>query len=298
MRGSERNRALAADAVLLLVAAIWGGGFVAGKLALEGLPPVAILVYRFCGSALILGVVFAKRIARADRYMIKCGCLLGALQFLGLMVQMVALQYTTSAKQSFLAATYVCFTPLTAWLLTKVKPTARDGAAALAAIVGVGFISLNSALEVQAGDPMTLGFSLIFSVQIVLTGKYARERDPLVLAFFQFCAAGVLAAAAAVVTGADMVCSGASAASGLAYLVFINTALALCLQNTAQRYTKASHTALILSLESVFGFLFSMLIYREAATARIILGGALVLAGILISKLPARKSASAESLPR
>lgn len=283
---NSRMSAGAADALLLLTAAIWGGGFAAGKLALAGLSPMPILMYRFCGSALVLGLLFRRRIAAATRRTVRCGCMLGALQFLGLAIQMAALQYTTPSKQSFLAASYVCFTPLAAWLLAKDRPSARDGAAALLALAGVGFISIGAAFQVQRGDPMTLGFALVFAVQIVLTGKYAREIDPLVLAFFQFCAAGALSAASVAVLGDSVVCTGSTALGGLVYLVFINTALALCLQNAAQRRAKPAHTALILSLESVFGFFFSVLIFGEAVTWRVLLGGALVLAGIFTSKLP------------
>ncbi len=293
--GIRKHRSLVADSILLLVAIIWGGGFVAGKLALEGLVPASILMWRFCGSAVLLGLIFRRRIAFASRRVWRCGALLGLLQFFGLLVQLFALQYTTSAKQSFLAASYVCFTPLTAWLVAKVKPLARDLLAAVIALIGVGLISLNATLQIEPGDPMTLVFALIFSLQIVLTTKYAQEIDPIVLAFFQFCCAGFLSVVVVLTTGSAVIPSGTHSLLGLIYLVLINTALALTLQNLAQRHAKASHAALILSLESVFGLLFSVLIVHEALSHQVLFGCALVLFALTISKLPSLILSSAHS---
>lgn len=153
---SNKTTLLLADMTLFIVAAIWGGGFVAGKYALKGLGPLAILMYRFCGAAIIMGLIFNRRIRLAERRIIKYGLLLGILQFLGLLIQLFGLQYTTPAKQSFLAATYVIFTPLAAWSITKARPLKKDGLAAFIAILGIALISLNGELGIQMGDPVTL----------------------------------------------------------------------------------------------------------------------------------------------
>ena len=57
------------------------------------------------------------------------------------------------------------------------------------------------------------------------------------------------------------------------------------------RYTPSSATAMILSLESVFGTLISVLFYHEAVTGRLLLGFALIFAAVLLSeiKLPVRE---------
>ena len=53
-----KNKQTAANLTLLLVAAIWGGGFIAGKMALTGLSPAAIIAYRYGMGALMCGVIF------------------------------------------------------------------------------------------------------------------------------------------------------------------------------------------------------------------------------------------------
>ncbi len=280
----DKKKMFAADVVLLIVAAIWGGGFVAGKMALTELSPAAVLFYRFSGAALAVGILFFPRIRAEWRENIRAGLLLGVLQFTGLLVQLVALQYTTPAKQSFLAATYVVFTPLTAWLVSREKFSGKDIRTALLALLGVGLISLNSTLSIQIGDPITLGFALIFSLQIVLTGKFVKGGDALVLAFFQFVTSAVLSLVTVLVTGTPLHITAGNALYGVLYLAFINTALAISLQNRMQCYTRSSHTALILSLESVFGLVFSILFYHDSVTLQMGIGCVLILTALVISK--------------
>ena len=111
----------------------------------------------------------------------------------------------------------------------------------------------------------------MFSIQIVLTGRYAKSLDPIALTFYQFSFSGLLSIICVIFSGTKIVCTDRGSLYGVTYLVFISTALAICLQNAAQKYAKDSHTALILSLESVFGFLFSVLIFKETVTMKIIL---------------------------
>ena len=78
---------------------------------------------------------------------------------------------------------------------------------------------------------------------------------------------------------------GSGAVIGVLYLIVLNTVVGFILQNAAQRYTKASHASLILSMESVFGFLASALIYGEHLSLRTAVGSLLILSAILVSKL-------------
>ena len=51
-----------ANLLLLLVAIIWGGGFIAGKVALETVSPQWILFVRFSLAALCMGLLFSRQI--------------------------------------------------------------------------------------------------------------------------------------------------------------------------------------------------------------------------------------------
>lgn len=263
-----------------------GGGFVAGKFALEGFSPIVIITARFCGSAILFGALFYKRFGKINRRTVVAGAVIGGVQFAALLVQLIALQYTSPMKQSFLAATYVVFTPFVAWVVTRRRLVKKDLIAALIALAGVGLISLNGNLSVQLGDVLTLAFAILFSFQIVLIERLGRGLDSITLTFVQFVSAGLLSVLAFFVTqaGASIGSVPNAAAYGIGYIVVINTALAICLQNYAQKRTSPNRAALILSLESVFGFIFSAVMYGEVITVRILAGCAFVMGAILLSK--------------
>ena len=60
--------------------------------------------------------------------------------------------------------------------------------------------------------------------------------------------------------------------------------MALLLQNVGQKYTHPSAAAIILSLESVFGVLFSVIFYGEALTPKLIIGFVLIFIAIIVSE--------------
>ena len=59
----------------------------------------------------------------------------------------------------------------------------------------------------------------------------------------------------------------------------------MSLQNIGQSMAPASHAVILLSLESVFGVLASVLFYGEVVTGRMAVGFVLIFAAILISEL-------------
>ena len=90
---SEKN----ARFMLWTTALIWGGGFVAGKMALTGLSPWGVLFWRFGLAALLFLLPFRKAIMGQGRRVLWFGILSGVLLALSLAVQLLGLSYTTSA---------------------------------------------------------------------------------------------------------------------------------------------------------------------------------------------------------
>lgn len=270
-----------ANLILLLVAMIWGGGFVAGKMALTGTTAFAILGWRFSISAAVCGLLFRKRIRKTPRRVILSGICIGCLHVLALGTQLIGLGYTTSAKQSFLCTAYVAMTPWLSWLIAGKKPSVNAVLGGVLALAGIGSIE---SLTIHFGDLLSLCFAVLFGIQVVLVGKFvSRDTDSYQLTFYQFLTAGLVSLLICLLRGEPMAVSGAESLIGVAYLSVINTCLAFLLQNAAQRHTSDVMASLIISLESVFGFLFSVLYYHESLTWRLLLGGALCFAAILLN---------------
>lgn len=282
----DTKKQMTANISLLLVAVIWGFGFVAGKMALTGMTPFAALTYRFGLAMLVCGLIFHKHIRNTPKSTMKKGCIIGTIQMLALSVQLIGLQYTTPAKQSFLCTAYVALVPFISWVVLKERPGIRSVLAGFLALSGIGLISLKGSLAIGLGDGLSLCFSLLFGLQIVLVGKLVGDdADSIQLSFFQFLAAASLAFIISLFRGESFRFGGMESFIGVLYLAIPTTLIAFLVQNTAQKYTSDTITSLLLSLESVFGFLFSVLYYHETVSPRFFAGSLLCFAAILLNSV-------------
>jgi drug/metabolite transporter (DMT)-like permease len=99
---------------------------------------------------------------------------------------------------------------------------------------------------------------------------------------------GVVATAAGVATIVLEPQAGLPALGTLGVAVFMGvvaTAFAFTVQNRVQAITSPTHTALVLSLEPVFGALFAVLLGGEVLGPRELIGCGLILAGMVVAEL-------------
>lgn len=270
--------------LLLIVAIIWGGGFIASKFAVSGLEPISILAYRFLGSALVLLLIFFKKIKNYTKIEMKAGALIGVVQLLAQLVLLIGFQYVAASRVSFLASTYVIFTPFLAFVLFKIKITTTNLIAAIIACFGVGLISFNGDLSFELTDLIILVFCFFFALQIVITNYYVKSVTSIFsFSFFQFFTAGILALIISLILRQPLIPTNLNSYFGIGYLLFFNTVIAYVLQNYAQRYVDETKTAIIMALESVFGFILSALILHDPLSIKVIIGGLIILISILIA---------------
>lgn len=289
---TPNSRETKARLMLWTTALIWGGGFVAGKMALTDLSPWGVLFWRFSLAALVFLPFFYRRILRQWKGLFVFALLSGLLLALSLAVQLWGLSYTTSARQSFLFTTYVAEAPFVSWAVLKKRPPAKAFAGGFLALTGIGLIAGNGAGDIRLGDFITLAASLLFTLQIVFVGKYMKkDMDIFVFSFIQFSAAALLALLLLSLQGGPFLPSGSECVEGVLFLGILNTAAAFTLQNGAQKYLPDVTVSLISSMESVFGFLFSCLYYGNPVTPSFLAGGALCFAAIVVSS---RRSATEE----
>lgn len=275
---------------LVTVTIIWGGGFVASDIALKTLAPFQIMFLRFLIGAICMGVLARKEIKTITKDEIFCGFLLGAALFTGFALQIVGLQYTTASKNAFLTATNVVMVPFIAFILERKKIELKSIAGAILALTGAGILSLQSGFSIGLGDSLTLGCAIGFAFQIYLTGKYVHRIRPAILNFMQMLSACILSFIGLLLSG-KISFEGVSSSGWLAmlYLGVVSTTLCYFLQTWAQKHVDETKSAIILSMEAVFGTVFSVILLQEEVTSRMILGSITILLAVLISELSIKK---------
>ena len=166
----------------------------------------------------------------------------------------------------------------------------------------MGLVSLQDDLSVGIGDALTCCCGLFYALHIIATAKAAEGRNPILLSMIQFATAAVLCWIAAPLSDPMPKSIPAESWYSIAYLCVMCTGVCFLLQTIGQKYTPPSAAAVILTLESVFGTLLSILFYHERLTLRVAAGFVLIFAAVLISEtklsfLRRGRGVSKESMP-
>lgn len=270
---------------LLIVTIIWGGGFVASDMALETLFPFQIMTGRFFLAAVLMLPLSLKNLKGITKEEFRAGISLGFFLFAGFALQIIALQHTTPSKNAFLTATNVVFVPFIALVVYKKKVSIQGIAGALMAIIGAGVLSFEEDFILGIGDSLTLICAVCFAFQIFLTGEYVGRYRATVLNFLQMATAFLCSCIGLLITGVPHIEVTQKGILSILYLGVVSTTITYLLQTISQKYVDETKTAIILSLEAVFGSVFSILILHEEITVRMAVGSILIMGAVLVSEI-------------
>lgn len=277
-------------AMLFVVAALWGLGFVFQRTGMDHVGPFTFNSLRFVlGGLSVLPLIWIfskKNVSLNERRLItKGGVLAGICLFGGISFQQVALVYTTAGKSAFITGMYIIFVPLIGILLGQMVG-AKVLVAGVIAFVGLYFLSVTSAFAFEYGDVLTLICAVFWALQVIVTGHYSRKVDGPKFAMVQFITVIMLSLPIALMTETVTWSGIWGARDELLFVGIVGTGFAMTLQILAQKRVPAVQAALIMSLETVFGAFFGWLVLAEVFTTRMLLGSALMLLGIVIAQLP------------
>lgn len=275
---------------LILVTVIWGGGFVASDMALESMKPFQIMMVRFLLASVLMGVISWGQRKGEEKLKdrsgaIKAGVLMGVTLFMGFAFQIIGLQYTTPSKNAFLTALNVVIVPFIAFVILKKKIGAKGIIGAVMSVLGVGLLSLNGNFTVSLGDGLTLLCAVGFAFQIFFTSEFVKKYPASVLNMVQMFTAFVLSAISLVIFGENDFQVTAQGWLSALYLGVVSTTICYLLQTACQKYIDETKAAIILSMESVFGTIFSILILHEVVTVRMVIGCVVILTAVIISNM-------------
>lgn len=273
-------------------AAIWGGSFVVIKGALDVVPPCWLMFVRFFFSALIVGALFWKRVRPyLDASTLRCGAVLGILSGTAFVVQNIGLTDTTPGRNAFLTATYCVMVPFVNWAVARRRPGATSIVAAALGILGVGLLSLGDDFSVGLswGDMLTLVSAVLYALHIVAVARFsASGHEVMTMTVTQLAMSAVVSLAAALVLE-GVIDFGVFADPGiwgaLFYLVILSSAVCMVVQNLGQAHVPPAPASLLLSLESVFAVIASVLFYGEVVTPRLACGFASIFAAVVVSEV-------------
>ena len=274
------------------VTAAWGSTFFLIKDVVTRIPPADFLAVRFAIAAVMLAVVAPRALVRLSRRQWFYGVALGAVYGAAQLLQTAGLAHTSASVSGFVTGMYVVFTPLLAAVVLR-RPVGRVTWFAVAvSTAGLAALSLHGVV-VGFGEAITLLSAALYAVHILGLGAWTTSRDAVGLSIVQMGTIALVCTPFAL-PGGITVPSKPSDWVAMLYMALIAGALALLVQTWAQAHLPATRAAVIMTMEPVFAAGFAVAFGDESLTARMVLGGALVLAAMYLVELGPRKSADAE----
>jgi len=279
------KRSMLAKAALLLTAILWGSTFTIGKFALESFSPSFVIALRFLIAAAVLAVVAYPQRKQLDKQYWLHGFWMGCSLFASYILHIWGLSMDTSpGKSAFLSTTYCVIVPFVYWFVTRERPNMRHLLCVFLCCAGIGLLSLSGGWGMSAGDVLTVLSGVPYAVNIVISSRVSKNRNVLLLTTIELWVVALFAWLFVLAGNALPTELPAGAVGGIAYMGLFATALCLFMQSYGLKYAEPAIGGMLLSLESVFGVVFSVMIYHEQVTLRMFFGFAVIFVAILLSQ--------------
>ena len=285
-----KGKSYQALALLFITAVIWGGGFVAQRMAMGQIGPYLFNGFRFLLGAITLLPVVIFRSSKKDSFRagwgktVSLGMAAGLFLFFGATFQQLGLIYTTAGKAGFITGLYVIIVPLMGMLWGD-RTSLNTWLGVILAVVGLYFLSITAGLAFSPGDNFVLLGAVFWAGHVQFIAKYSPQVDTIRLSFVQALFTSLISFGVGVLVETFDTASLLAAIWPIIYGGVISIGLAYTLQVIAQQSAKPTTAAIVLSLESVFAALWGWIFLDEVLSPRALVGSSLMLVGMLLSQI-------------
>ncbi len=298
---------LKGNLILLLTAFIWGVSFIAQSVGVEEISPVAFNGIRsVLGGMVLLPVIFfldrSKKkkglpVQKLDKTLLLGGVICGVCLCVASTLQTMGMVYTSPGKSGFLTALYMVIVPILGLFMGK-RPRPVILISVLIALSGLYLMCMDGSLSINYGDILTILCAVVFAFHILAIDKFSPKVDGVKLACLQFFVCGILNLIAMVILGETPTFSQVvSLWASIGYSGVLSCGVAYTLQIVGQKYTDPTSASILMSLESVFATLTTVILVAcgwnltgGALSSRELLGCVLMFAAILLVQLPEKST--------
>ncbi|MBP7081407.1 MAG: DMT family transporter [Rhodocyclaceae bacterium] len=284
---------------LLTVALFWGATWVAGRIAVGEVSPLAVASWRFLLAATVLGTLLVKkegwpRWSRQD--------LIGifGLGASGIFLYNLCFLYGLQHIEAGRGALVVALTPVAIAAADVIffgaAMTPRRSAGIGIALVGCLLVVTRGNLQVLSGgvglgELLILGCVVLWTAYTFIGRSVGKRLSPLSATFGASLAGWSMLTVAALFDGSLFALSNLTTGGALsiAFLGILGTAVAFTWYAEAVGQLGAMRTGMFINLVPLFAVLLGAAILHERLTAATLFGGALIVAGVVTLNWSPRK---------
>lgn len=298
---------LKGNLLLLLTSVVWGISFIAQSKGVELITPMAFNGIRtMLGALVLVPVIFfldlgkkknGVKVQKMDKTLFLGGLICGLCLCVASTLQTAGMIYTSPGKSGFITALYMVIVPIIGLFCGK-KTRPVIWISVLIAICGLYLMCINSSLEINQGDILTLLCAIVFSFHILAIDYFSPKVDGVKLACMQFFVCGALNLIYVFLFEEPKLEPILDCWLSIGYSGIFSCGVAYTLQIVGQKYTDPTSASILMSLESVFATLTTVILVSLGwnltggqLSLREILGCVLMFVAIILVQLPERKRA-------
>ena len=294
--------------ILVLAALIWGFAFVSQSVGAEYVDAFTFLAVRSWLAVVFLipvirtmdiirekkGIPTGKPVNRTQRKVhLTGGLLCGTALFFASAAQQAGIAGTTTAKAGFITALYVVLVPVLSVFLGH-APSGKVWISVLISIAGLYYLCFSGGIGgLSFGDLLMLLCALLFSVQILLVGRFIQFIDGVRLSQMEMLTEALIATVCVFIFGHPTAENLRAALPALLYAGIMSSGVAYTLQIIGQEDLDPSIASLAMCLESVFSALGGWMLLNQKLSGRELFGCGLMFFAIVLCQLPGFKRHSA-----
>lgn len=254
--------------------------FLFSKICLEDMGPFELLAIRFFLAFLILSFLYRKRMAASfGKNIILRGMVLGAVLYLVMGAEMMALKESDIYLTAFLENTAFLFVPLFLWAFQGEGISRKTAAAMAVMTAGVCLLTLKGSGNFH-GAAFGLAAAFFYGLFIYLTGRLASGEDGLSLGIWQMGFMGLLNGISALAAGEITMPSSPEIIGALLALTLLCSAFGFTFQTVAQQFISTEEAGLFSALDPLFATMWGMIFQGENPGLSGAAGALLVLLGM------------------
>ncbi|MDX6231201.1 MAG: hypothetical protein QOH68_152 [Nocardioidaceae bacterium] len=275
-----------AAAALLSVTAVWGSTFFLIKDLLDRVPAPDFLAVRFAIAFAAMFLIAPRAMSRLSPDMRRRSAYAGGIYGVAQIMQTVGLGHTDASISGFITGLYVVATPVLASLAFRQRVSRTVWLAVALSTIGLAILSLRG-FAVGFGESITLMCAILYAVHIVVLSRWSTAKDAYAMATIQMGVIAVLCFVAAAPGGLTLPDRSGDWIATV-YMALAAGALAMLAQTWAQSQLDAARAALLMTMEPVFAATFAIAFGNEGLGWRLLIGGALVLAAMILAESSGR----------
>lgn len=285
-----------ASVLMVLVVLARSIAYLFSKTPLGEVAPLCLLALRFGLAFALLAIMFRKQLLAASRAELARGLGLGGLLAALMFCEMLALKITDTTVVSFIENTAVVLVLLAAAALFGVKLRASSMCCALVALGGVALLTVcGTHASIGAGDGFAKAAAVLYALFIVVTARFSRACDPILLGVAQMAGAFAVCAVATFALETPSLPQSATGWGCLAVLVLVCSVFGFTFQPVAQKYISAVQAGMTCATNPACASVVGVLVLGEQLTPLGWCGAALVLTALIISTLLGNKAREGNS---